>query len=375
MSTSAKPPFRIGAMSSSVVDLFCGIGGLSYGFRQEGFDVLAGVDSDASCEFAYEANIGARFVPEDIQSLSGRQLSSLFPRDKGRDRVLVGCAPCQPFSIYTGRYRNKTADNDTQWKLLDDFARAIRATKPHVVSMENVARVTKHEVFRSFVADLTELGYTVTHQLVRAHDYGVPQKRTRLVLFASKYGEVEIVEPTHKERPRTVREAIGHLPPVSAGEAPQRGDRLHRSRGLSEINRRRLKATKQGGFWREWDEELQLECHKKESGASFRSVYGRMSWDAPSPVITTQCLGIGNGRFGHPEQDRAITIREAAILQTFPVGFKFLPPRAPVYGVVLARQIGNAVPVRLARAIARSIKRHLRQHSPRAQPSALVTPG
>jgi DNA (cytosine-5)-methyltransferase 1 len=353
-------------MGAIVIDLFCGIGGLSYGFRQEGFDVLAGIDSDPTCSFAFEANIGARFVPADIRSLSDRRLSSLFPRDRGRDRILVGCAPCQPFSIYAGRYRNKTVHNDTQWKLLDDFARAIRVTKPHVVSMENVARVTKHEVFRSFVADLGRLGYTVTYQLVRAHDYGVPQKRTRLVLFASKYGKLEIVEPTHKARPRTVREVIGHLPPVTAGEVPRRGDRLHRSRGLSEINRRRLKATKQGGFWREWDEELQLECHKRESGASFRSVYGRMCWDVPSPVITTQCLGIGNGRFGHPEQDRAITIREAALLQSFPMKFKFLPPSAPVYGAVLARQIGNAVPVRLARAVARSIKLHLRQLSPRA---------
>ena len=210
-------------------------------------------------------------------------------------------------------------------------------------------------------SQLENLGYTVTYQLVRAHHFGVPQRRTRLVLFASKFGKIELIKATHKASPRTVREAIGHLPPISAGEVPRIGDRLHRSRGLSSINLKRLKSSKQGGSWRDWDKDLQLDCHRKESGKSFRSVYGRMHWDAPSPVITTQCLGIGNGRFGHPSQDRAISIREAALLQSFPMNFKFIPPRAPVYGLILARQIGNAVPVLLARVIARSIRSHLRR--------------
>src|SRR5258706_3133264 len=146
-------------MEACVVDLFCGIGGLSYGFRKEGFQVLAGIDSDASCAYAYETNVGGKFVSSDIRTFSDRQLSSLFSSHSRHPRILVGCAPCQPFSIYTGRYRKKGFRAEVQWKLLDDFARAVRATKPDVVSMENVARVTKHKVFKAFMHELERLGY------------------------------------------------------------------------------------------------------------------------------------------------------------------------------------------------------------------------
>lgn len=349
-------------MKTEVVDLFCGIGGLSAGFRAEGFDVVAGVDVDETCRYAFEKNIGSTFVMKSVADLSKDELLELYSADSRR--VLVGCAPCQPFSMYTGRYRqNESAeDTDKRWALLRAFADLIAQTKPDVVSMENVPRLTKHPAFNSFVDRLTEAGYTVSWHKVRAHDYGVPQRRTRLVLFASLYGELELVAPTHLERPVTVRDAIGKFPTIAAGEAHPE-DRLHASRGLSDRNKRRLKATREGGSWREWDDQLQLDCHKKPGGKSFRSVYGRMQWDEPSPVITTQCLGIGNGRFGHPEQDRAISIREAATLQSFPRNFKFVPPREKVSGVRLARQIGNAVPPRLGAAVARSIKQHLEQHS------------
>jgi DNA (cytosine-5)-methyltransferase 1 len=224
--------------------------------------------------------------------------------------------------------------------------------------------VTKHRIFRTFTKQLEDIGYTVTYHIVRAHHYGVPQRRTRLVLFASRFGKVNLLKPTHTDKPRTVRDAIGHLPPIRAGGCSS-SDRLHMSRGLSAINVKRLEATKQGGSWKDWAPDLQLNCHKRQSGRSFRAVYGRMRWNAPSPVITTQCLGIGNGRFGHPSQTRAISIREAALLQSFPARFRFVRPRTPVYGEVLARQIGNAVPVRLGRIIARSIKMHLNQVGPR----------
>jgi DNA (cytosine-5)-methyltransferase 1 len=345
-------------MKADVVDLFCGIGGLSAGFRREGFNVVAGIDVDASCRFAYEKNIKAQFIAESVKELSSEGLAGLFGTDT--PRILVGCAPCQPFSTYTGRYRRDETDDelDRRWELLDEFSRLIDGTRPDIVSMENVPRVTAHPAFQNFVKKLDKAGYSVGYHTVRAHDYGVPQRRTRLVLFASKYGPVELVPPTHRGKPVTVRKAIGDLPPIAAGSAHS-DDPLHASRGLGETNLRRLQATREGGSWKEWDSELQLACHKKEGGRSFRAVYGRMSWDEPSPVITTQCLGIGNGRFGHPEQDRAISIREAAILQSFPRNFKFAAPSEKISGVQLARQIGNAVPPRLGRIIARSIKRHL----------------
>ncbi|MBY5524060.1 DNA cytosine methyltransferase [Rhizobium leguminosarum] len=348
-------------MKIEAVDLFCGVGGLSAGLRLAGIDVRAGIDLDTSCKYAYEKNINAAFLTLDVAELSGADIIKLYSPDA--KKVLVGCAPCQPFSMYTGRYRqNETAqDTDKRWNMLREFARIIEEVQPDVVSMENVPRVAVHPAFNSFVARLEAAGYKVTFQKVRAQNYGVPQRRTRLVLFASKFEEIELAEPTHENSPVTVRDAISSLPPIKAGEV-HAGDRLHQSRNLGETNLRRIRATREGGSWKDWDESLQLACHRKPGGKSFRAVYGRMNWDEPSPVITTQCLGIGNGRFGHPEQDRAISIREAAVLQSFPVDFEFVAPDERVNQLRLARQIGNAVPVKLGEAVARSIKRHLDQH-------------
>lgn len=354
-------------MRAEVVDLFCGIGGLSAGFADEGFQVLAGVDLDASCRYAYEKNIGARFLAKDASDLTAEMLNDLWSPEAFR--VLIGCAPCQPFSIYTGRYRRHDAEetDDQRWRLLREFARLILETRPDVVSMENVPRVVLHPVFEWFVRELSNAGYTVDHRKVRAEYYGVPQRRARLVLFASLHGTVRLVRPKHRSRPRTVRDAIGHLPPIQAGTAHPE-DYLHVSRNVGTKNLQRLRATSEGGGWADWGDDLQLACHRKAGGASFRAVYGRMTWDEPAPVITTQCLGIGNGRFGHPEQDRAISIREAALLQTFPDDFEFVEPGEAVSGKRLSRQIGNAVPVRLAGAIARSIRNHIRDVADRGQP-------
>lgn len=357
-STSRAQACKIVLMRAAVVDVFCGVGGLSYGFKQEGFDVRAGIDSDLSCKYAFERNVGGSFIGVDARQQPAAALKRAFNESNPDYRVLIGCAPCAPFSFYTSRYRKaKRRDRQRKWALLDEFIRLALATKPHVVSMENVPRLRHHRVFKQFVAKLTDAGYAVTYQVVRADDYGVPQRRSRLVLFASRFGRVEMLEPTH-DTPVTVRDTIGHLPRLGPGET-HKTDRLHMSRGLSETNRQRLAATAEGGSWRDWPKDLQLDCHQSENGRSFRSVYGRMKWTNPAPVITTQCLGIGNGRFGHPEQARAISIREAALLQTFPQTFKFIAPRTRVNGLQLARQIGNAVPVRLGRVIARSIKRHL----------------
>ncbi|MGJ5200525.1 DNA cytosine methyltransferase [Bradyrhizobium sp. HKCCYLRH1030] len=348
-------------MKISAIDIFCGIGGLSYGFKQEGIKVLAGFDSDPSCKYAFETNVRATFHEVDVKALTGRRLKTVFGKEKCY-RVLIGCAPCQPFSSYTKRYRKRPETSDGRWQLLVEFSRLVRQSRPDVVSMENVPRLSAHPIFDQFIQELKSLGYHVTYANLRAERYGVPQRRTRLVVFASRWGEVRIPRATHADRIKTVREAIGALPEIRAGEACAT-DRIHFGRGLSPRNLQRIKATREGGSWKDWDPELQLECHKKNNGKSFRSVYGRMRWDEPSPVITTQCLGIGNGRFGHPSQDRGISIREAALLQSFPKTFRFVPPKEPINGLVLARQIGNAVPVRLGRIIARAIKSHLKEVS------------
>ncbi|ABN90755.1 modification methylase HgiDII [Burkholderia pseudomallei] len=337
----------------SCVDLFCGAGGLTHGFVLEDLPVVAGIDLDPACRYPYEANNRAKFVERDVSTVTTEELETLF--GDAELTILAGCAPCQPFSSYAQRY--ELDGEDGKWGLLYEFARLAQGTEPDVITMENVPTVAKHAVFHDFVDTLTRLGYKVWFDVVDSSRYGVPQMRRRMVLLASKHGDIEMIEPTHKT-PKTVRQAIGRLRSLSAGEAAPR-DKLHVASTLSEKNLQRIKVSKPGGTWRDWPEDLIAECHRAESGRTYPGVYGRMEWDKPAPTMTTQCYGFGNGRFGHPEQDRAISLREAAILQSFPRDYAFVPKDGEVSFTVLGRLIGNAVPVNLGRAIARSIKEHL----------------
>jgi len=340
---------------ASVVDLFCGIGGLTHGFVKEGFNVVAGIDVDPSCAYAYEHNNGATFLLRDIGAATAEEVARLYPKDDYR--ILVGCAPCQPFSRYTNR-----SDEDDKWRLVASFAELVKQVRPDVVSMENVPELAKHRVFTDVVQVLRDGDYRVSWSIVDSVSYGVPQTRRRLVLLASLLGDISIMPRTHPPcRHRTVRQAIGSLPPIGAGRSSAR-DPVHRASSLSPTNLERIKATPPGGGWRDWPEDLVLDCHKAETGKSYPSVYGRVAWDSPGPTITTQCNGLGNGRFGHPDQDRALSIREAALLQTFPRYYRLFPPGSELVIKTAARHIGNAVPVRLGRVIARSIRRHLESH-------------
>lgn len=335
------------------IDLFCGAGGLTHGFFLENLPVVAGIDLDPACRFPYEANNKAQFIERDISKVESAEINALF--GNADLTILAGCAPCQPFSTYAQRY--ELDGKDGKWGLLYEFARLAKGSMPDVITMENVPSVAKHEVFHDFVDTLKRLGYQVWFGVVDSSRYGVPQMRRRMVLLASKHGDIAMIEPTHKH-PKTVRQAIGHLRPLSAGEAAPR-DKLHVTSTLSEKNLTRIKVSKPGGTWRDWPHDLVADCHRAESGRTYPSVYGRMEWDKPAPTMTTQCYGFGNGRFGHPEQDRAISLREAAILQSFPRQYAFVPNDGEVSFRVLGRLIGNAVPVNLGRAIARSINKHL----------------
>lgn len=190
----------------------------------------------------------------------------------------------------------------------------------------------------------------------------LPQTRKRLVLLASRFGEIKLIPPTimNPKDYKTVRQTISELPPIVAGGTCLH-DSLHRASALTPLNLQRIRATKEGGSWKEWPDELKLQCHKNEAGRSFGSVYGRMKWDEPSPTMTTQCTGYGNGRFGHSEQDRAISAREAALLQTFPMSYRFFKDEEHVSLTKASRYIGNAVPPVLGEVVAQSILNHLRQ--------------
>ena len=349
--------------SISAVDLFCGVGGLTYGLEQAGIKVIAGIDIDETCKYAYEENNDADFVCKDIDSVTSEYLSSLYL--EGDIKLLVGCAPCQPFSPHA--YKNKDRESDEKWGLLSKMQELVEDVEPEVVSIENVPRIQNQKVFTDFVDTLHTLKYKVRHKVIYCPDYGVPQTRRRLVLIASKFEEIAPLPKTHSSSEKdglkpylTVRDAIFGLPTITDGEACDK-DPLHRTQKLRARNKERIQQSNPGGTWLDWDPELRAACHQRESGQTYKSVYARMEWDQPSPTITTQFYNFGTGRFGHPEQDRALSLREGALLQTFPPDYEFINPKFPASLTRLGVHIGNAVPVQLATAIGQSIQDHLQE--------------
>lgn len=341
-------------MPIGAVDLFSGVGGLTRGLLNVGIFVRAGIDIDPACKYPYETNNNAVFVHEDISKVSPESVESFLD---GFDlRLLAGCAPCQPFSPYGQTRQGQHKD----WDLLNRFRDLVEAIQPELITMENVPQLEKHSIFDEFVSALRRLEYKVSYSVIEGPLYGIPQYRKRLVLFASKLGIVRIIPPTHDQNtcPK-VRDVIAHLPPLRSGGVSA-VDPLHRSSKLSEINLKRIQSSRPGGTWREWPPGLVAECHRQQSGKTYPGVYGRMEWDKPAPTITTQAYGFGNGRFGHPEQDRALSLREAALLQTFPEDYEFTGPDQPVVMKTLGRLIGNAVPVRLGEVVGLTLLDHVR---------------
>lgn len=339
-------------MVTRVIDLFCGAGGLTHGLQRAGLSVVAGFDLEEDCKIPYEKNNTSKFIAKDVTDVTKSELLDLYGDSKYR--VLAGCAPCQPFSKYT---QGKDKSNDRKWPLLYEFERLITEISPEIVTMENVPEVTKHKVYDDFFNALISMGYHVWAQKVECIDYGIPQSRVRHVLLASKLGDISLKGRT-VTKAKTVQETIGHMPKLNDGEANSI-DPLHRSSKLSVLNKKRIIHSKPGGTWKDWPEELIAPCHLKKSGRGYGSVYGRMSWEKPSPTITTLCHGFGNGRFGHPQQDRAISLREAALLQTFPENYIFFDNETKISTTSIGKMIGNAVPVRLGEVIGESIISHL----------------
>lgn len=340
-----------------VVDFFCGCGGTSAGLRAAGIRILAGMDMDAQAAATYRANFPeAAFVQRDIRAVEPEEVGRLTKRTRGAKLLLSACAPCQP---YTNFHRKSSVRRRREERtLLLRLLPFIDYLDPDYVFVENVPglhKVPGASTFNRFVAALRRRGLHTGWQIVDCQRYGVPQRRRRLVLLASKDGAVAMPAPTHGREPglappSTVREWIAHLPAIAHGEVhPEVLN--HQAALLTDLNLRRLRATPLGGGRADWPEELRLCCHKGHRGHS--DVYGRMSWDAPAPVLTTKCTSISNGRFGHPEQNRPISVREAAALQTFPDDFLFVGRIKST-----TRQVGNAVPVLLAEAVGRTVVEH-----------------
>lgn len=338
------------------VDLFCGAGGLTRGLLDAGIRVKAGVDLDPICRYPYEHNNGAEFLNKSVTELEPGEIRGFYR--KGCFSLLAGCAPCQTFSTYNMKERSKK-EKDKKWFLLLQFARLVGEIQPDLVTMENVPGLEEQDVFQNFLNTLNAHGYNVFHQVVACEEYGIPQHRRRLVLLGSKLGSIRLLTPDEiGAEKRTVRQAFEGLPHLRDGEQST-SDALHQCSKLSDINLRRIRASKPGGTWRDWPKELIAECHKKNTGKSYGSVYGRMEWDQPAPTMTTQFFGFGNGRFGHPEEDRAISLREGAIIQSFPRNYEFAEPGAPICQKNIGRLIGNAVPVKLGEVIGKSLVAHI----------------
>ncbi|MFU1795417.1 DNA cytosine methyltransferase [Paenibacillus azoreducens] len=333
------------------IDLFAGCGGVTEGLKQASFKVLAAIDMDPIATETYRLNHKkVKLYKKDIRQVDVSELIKLIPKDKELDLLTV-CAPCQPFSS-----QNRNRENDQRATLILESIRFIKVLLPKVVFFENVPGLVDSSVFSELQKLLFSEGYSAIEPVViDAADYGVPQRRPRFIYLATRMPKQLVVpKPTTSGKNRiTVRKAIGDLPKLNSGEKDP-NDRLHSARKHRPIALERLKyIPKDGGSRSSLPDNLQLECHKSHNG--HKDVYGRMAWDSVAPTLTTGCTNITRGRFAHPNENRGITVREAARLQTFPDDYEF-------YGNLeqIATQIGNAVPVAMMKNIAIYIKKYVR---------------
>ncbi|MGH1437062.1 MAG: DNA cytosine methyltransferase [Lewinella sp.] len=330
------------------VDFFCSAGGVTCGFKQAGIDVLGGIDIDEKCKETYEKNNDAKFLTADVSNLEIASLKKKFNiRLNQRNLIFIGCSPCQYYSTIN---TNKTKSKKTRL-LLEDFQDFVAYYRPGHVFIENVPGFEKKEgsPINRFKEFLDRYGYAYDDKVLNAKNYGVAQSRKRYVLLASRINKkIRLPVPIENEI-INVEDVIGNsilFPPIPAGHRDET-DFMHTASGLEEINIKRIQATPHnGGDRRSWPEELQPDCYKNHIGHF--DVYGRMSWNKPAPTITTRFNGYSNGRYGHPNQDRAISIREGAVLQSFPIDYKFYSSNMGV----IAKMIGNAVPPEFAKRLA-----------------------
>jgi DNA (cytosine-5)-methyltransferase 1 len=340
------------------VDFFCSGGGMSYGMQQAGINILAGIDFDKNCEETYRANIkNAEFILADVFELEAKTLEQKLSLKRNDDNlILIGCSPCQYWSIIYTKDKGERAKKGKN--LLKEFHRFVEYFIPGYVVVENVPGVLRRKEesgLEDFIAWLNDNKYTVHFKVHEVSEYGVPQHRRRFTLIANRVTEKEIEPIKRQEKKLTVRDVLGEkngFPRIEAGHRDNTPF-IHTVAGLEEINIQRLVLTKEDGGTRlAYTDNLHIapKCHRNNK-ESFKDTYGRMFWDKPSPTITTKFFSISNGRFAHPEENRAISLREGAVLQSFPKDYIFKTTSI----ANTARIIGNAVPPKYAEAIGKAI--------------------
>jgi len=351
MSSSNKKPLN-SDNTLTAIDLFSGCGGLTYGLKKAKFNVIAALEIDSAAVSAYELNHkNVNLKKADIREIIGKEWMFELNLKPGELDLLAGCPPCQGFSRL--RTRNGTLPNDDpRNNLLLNMLALIKVFKPKTVMMENVPDLIHQGVFEKFLGGLRKSGYKPLWEVLDASKYGVPQRRRRLVLLAGRGFEIPFGSEVKKHT--TVRKAIGDLP-----KSGNSGDWLHDipEKRTEEVRQRIAAIPKDGGSRKDLPEEMQLPCHKRTRG--FSDIYGRMKWDDVSPTITSGCLNPSKGRFLHPEENRSITIREAALLQTFPKNFK-LPGNT--FKDDAATMIGNALPPKFVHHHALAIKKAIEEN-------------
>jgi DNA (cytosine-5)-methyltransferase 1 len=361
------------------VDIFSGAGGLTVGLKRAGFKVIAAVEVEPHAFGTYKANHPeVHAYKQDIRTVNGEFLRLLSPT--GSVDLLAGCPPCQGFSSLTSKYR-KAGKRDRRNSLVSEMARMVREIRPRAVMMENVPGLAQKgkRQFNQLLKVLGECGYIVKWDILQVADYGVPQNRRRLVLVGGRGFEIALPEATHarngsekKKQWNTLKSVIWDMrAPVTLEEAWDRGGpaqfNWHVVRNISEKNRRRLKQAKPGQGWTKIPKRLRPKCHESKD-AGFSNVYGRMSWDQVPPTITGGCTTPSKGRFGHPDGSRTISVREAALIQTFPVDYHFETPHMEY----ACDMVGNALPCDFAEVLSKACATALMKKNSHASDVALA---
>lgn len=351
----------------NAIDLFCGGGGLTVGLKNANFNVVAGVEIDKYATKTYQLNHpDIKLFEDNIANISGADI--LHAAGVKQIDLLTGCPPCQGFSSLTYKHKKNDKRND----LIFEVSRLAKELKPKVIMLENVAGLARGEkaknIFSKFLSNITDLGYHVDYKVLQVAEFGVPQFRKRLVLFASSDSHMGLPEPTHGNDKELSAYQTAHSvfstiksPPCLYVDSRDNGtllkEKWHVVRDMSPINKKRLSYAEAGKNWNTIPEHIRPKCHQN-GYKGFSNVYGRINPAEPAPTITRGCTTLSMGRFGHPTELRTISVHEAALLQTFPKDYKF-----PIGTIEDAcKVIGNALPCKFAEKISQHCYNHLKSY-------------